>query len=95
MLGGRPALDRERVGGERDGADGGHSVKRGEDLPVGAGEQLDKFVLERGDVLAQGEPALDVTSKPMGTQLGVGGRRQQVLPAPDPELCVGLGQPPR
>ena len=92
MLGGGPALQRQGVGGEPGGADDGDPGQRGQDLPVGAREQLDELVLERGAVLRQAQPPLDVAAEPLGTQLGVGRRRQQPLPALDPEARVGLAE---
>lgn len=68
--GGRPTLDREGVRGERAGANDGDARQRRHNLPIGLDEQVGELVLERGDVLAQRERAVDFAAEPVRAQLG-------------------------
>ena len=84
MLRRREALDGQRVRGERRGADDPDAGQTGQDLAGAVGQQRLELVVDEGDVLAQRLEAVEVAGQPRGAQLGVGGRRQAVLPAARP-----------
>ena len=86
VLGRREALDRQRVGGERGGADGRDAGQRGQDLAGAVGQQLLDLVVDERDVLAQASKAREVAAEPLrrAARRRRGGARQS-LPARGPE----------
>jgi hypothetical protein len=63
LLGRGPALDRQRVGRERGGADDGDPGQRREDLAGGLGQQRTELGIGERDVVAQVLPAAEIAPR--------------------------------
>ena len=78
MLGGREALDWQRVCRKRRGPDGRDAGQTGQDLSGAVGEQLLELAVDERDVDAQRVEAIQVTGQAGGAQLSVWGWRETV-----------------
>ena len=85
MLGGREALDWQRVCRKRRGPDGRDAGQTGQDLSGAVSEQLLELAVDERDVDAQRVEAIQVTGQAGGAQLSVWGWRETGLPALGPE----------
>jgi hypothetical protein len=76
------------------GADDGDAGQRGQDLAGGVGEQVGELALEHDDVGGQAKPSIDIAAQAPGAKLGIRRRRQELLPALDPEAGVRVAERP-
>ena len=95
VLGGREALDRQRVGRERRGADGRDAGQRREDLAAVCGEQLLEWPSTSAMSACSALPAVEVAASRAARSSASAGGARQPLPTLGPERGGCVGQPAR